>query len=153
MADAPPTASIPSNARARQLRACLLCSIIQSPVDFRRNGCPNCEEIMQMKQSQDRVLTCTTTHFEGVIAVIDPESSWVARWQRTAKYVRGMYARPNRPRLIRPLHIHTSPPHYSPLGTYPTSHHPLVLCLFYLLSPFPIFFRGPYFHNLYIRKH
>ncbi|EJD00818.1 transcription elongation factor SPT4 [Fomitiporia mediterranea MF3/22] len=92
MTDAPPTASIPSNARARQLRACLLCSIIQSPVDFRRNGCPNCEEIMQMKQSQDRVLACTTTHFEGVIAAIDSEASWVARWQRTSKYVRGMYA-------------------------------------------------------------
>ncbi|KAL5508575.1 SPT4 [Sanghuangporus vaninii] len=92
MTDATPTASIPSNARARQLRACLLCSIIQSPADFKRNGCPNCEEIMQMKQSSDRVLSCTTTHFEGVIAAIDPEASWVARWQRTSKYVRGMYA-------------------------------------------------------------
>ncbi|KAH8115792.1 transcription elongation factor SPT4 [Phellopilus nigrolimitatus] len=92
MADAQPTAAIPSNARARQLRACLLCSIIQSPADFRRNGCPNCEEIMQMKQSQDRVLSCTTTHFDGVIAAIAPETSWVARWQRTSKYVRGMYA-------------------------------------------------------------
>jgi len=47
---------------------------------------------MQMKQSQDRVQSCTTTHFDGVIAVIDPEQSWVARWQRTSKYVRGMYA-------------------------------------------------------------
>ena len=82
--DAPPTAPIPSNARARQLRACLLCSIIQSPADFRRNGCPNCEEIMQMKQSQDRVAACTTTHFEGVIAIVDSES-WVARWQRTGE--------------------------------------------------------------------
>ena len=64
-----------------------------------------------MKQSPDRVASCTTTHFDGVIAVIDPENSWVARWQRTcssiylpdricltflivstAKYVRGMYA-------------------------------------------------------------
>ena len=80
-----PAATIPTNARAKQLRACLLCSIIQSPVDFRRNGCPNCEEIMQMKQSQDRVASCTTTHFDGVIAVIDPESSWVARWQRTCE--------------------------------------------------------------------
>lgn len=105
-------AAIPSNARARQLRACLLCSIIQSPADFRRNGCPNCEEIMQMKQSQDRVLACTTTHFEGVIAAIETDQSWVVRWQRTRAclyllnmlgigllssctvggYVRGMYA-------------------------------------------------------------
>lgn len=109
-------ASIPINARAKVLRACLLCSIIQTPADFKRNGCPNCEEIMQvshkrnpfhavgllnallsishvffvydldgvqMKQSTDRVTSCTTTHFDGVIAVIDPEASWVARWQRT----------------------------------------------------------------------
>jgi hypothetical protein len=27
-------------------------------------------------------MSCTTTHFEGVIAVIDPTQSWVGRWQR-----------------------------------------------------------------------
>lgn len=41
-------ASIPSQPRAKQLRACLLCSIIQTPADFRKYGCPNCEEIMQV---------------------------------------------------------------------------------------------------------
>ncbi|ETW84402.1 hypothetical protein HETIRDRAFT_123985 [Heterobasidion irregulare TC 32-1] len=87
-----PTASIPPQARARQLRACLLCSIVQTPLDFRRNGCPNCEELMQMKGSPDRIQVCTTTYYDGIIAVIDPETSWVARWQRTSKYVRGIYA-------------------------------------------------------------
>jgi transcription elongation factor SPT4 len=38
------------------------------------------------------VTSCTTTSFEGIIAVVDPEKSWVAKWQRTSKYVRGMYA-------------------------------------------------------------
>lgn len=118
-------AAIPSQPRAKALRACLLCSIIQTPADFRRIGCPNCEELMQvslsnhricsksdlhqMKGYADRIQACTTTHFDGIIAVIDPETSWVARWQRTcecrlssasaltltlllAKYVRGMYA-------------------------------------------------------------
>ncbi|RDB15458.1 Transcription elongation factor SPT4 [Hypsizygus marmoreus] len=85
-------ASIPTQARSKQLRACLLCSIIQLPVDYRKHGCPNCEEIMQMKQNSERIASCTTTYFDGVIAVIDPENSWVARWQRTSKYVRGMYA-------------------------------------------------------------
>ncbi|KAL4075581.1 Spt4/RpoE2 zinc finger-domain-containing protein [Scleroderma yunnanense] len=85
-------ATIPSQTKSKHLRACLLCSIIQHPMDFRKNGCPNCEEIMQMKGSPDRISACTTTYFDGIIAVIDPESSWVARWQRTAKYVRGMYA-------------------------------------------------------------
>jgi transcription elongation factor SPT4 len=62
-----------------------------------------------MKGNSDRIASCTTTYFDGVISVIDPENSWVARWQRTcafvtisrcsrilidfaAKYVRGMYA-------------------------------------------------------------
>ena len=122
-------AAIPTQPRAKQLRACLLCSIIQTPTDFRKHGCPNCEELMQVRLSHprwkdyfscritsqmkgypDRIQSCTTTHFEGVISVINPEDSWVARWQRTcacitgslrgpradpfavAKYVRGMYA-------------------------------------------------------------
>lgn len=42
---------------------------------------------MQMKQSQDRVASCTTTHFDGVISLLDPENSWVARWQRTGKLI------------------------------------------------------------------
>ncbi|KII96066.1 hypothetical protein PLICRDRAFT_170646 [Plicaturopsis crispa FD-325 SS-3] len=86
------TAVIPALPKSKGLRACLLCSIIQNPADFRRIGCPNCEEIMQMKGSQDRMGVCTTSYFDGIIAVVDPETSWVARWQRTSKYVRGMYA-------------------------------------------------------------
>jgi len=92
MGSTAPPAPIPNQARSKNLRACLLCSIIQTPVDFRRNGCPNCEDIMQMKGSPDRIQACTTTHFDGSIAVVDPEKSWVARWQRTNKYVRGVYA-------------------------------------------------------------
>lgn len=46
-----PAAPIPGQAKSKNLRACLLCSIIQTPIDFRRNGCPNCEEIMQVKPS------------------------------------------------------------------------------------------------------
>jgi transcription elongation factor SPT4 len=39
-----------------------------------------------MKGSPDRIQACTTTHFDGSIAVIDPEKSWVARWQRTSAF-------------------------------------------------------------------
>jgi transcription elongation factor SPT4 len=61
-----------------------------------------------MKGSPDRIGACTTAYFDGIISIVDPEASWVARWQRTcechscfpvyfsychtAKYVRGMYA-------------------------------------------------------------
>ncbi|KAF7313414.1 Transcription elongation factor SPT4 [Mycena chlorophos] len=88
-----PAAHIPTATKgSRQLRACLLCSIVQQPIDFRKYGCPNCEEILQMKSSGDQVAQCTTSYFDGIIAVIDPENSWVSKWQRTSKYVRGMYA-------------------------------------------------------------
>ncbi|KAI6033831.1 hypothetical protein PISMIDRAFT_680881 [Pisolithus microcarpus 441] len=76
-------ASIPSRGQYKHLRACLLCSIVQQPTDFKKNRCPNCEEIMQMKGSTDRISVCATTYFDGIIAVIDPE---------TSKYVRGTYA-------------------------------------------------------------
>jgi len=41
--------AIPSAARSKQLRACLLCSIIQMPREFKEYGCPNCEELMQVR--------------------------------------------------------------------------------------------------------
>ena len=40
---------IPPQARSKHLRACLLCSIIQVPTEFRKSGCPNCEEILQVR--------------------------------------------------------------------------------------------------------
>lgn len=40
--------TIPSGAKARNLRACLLCSIIQTGQDFKKVGCPNCDEILQV---------------------------------------------------------------------------------------------------------
>ncbi|KAF9057308.1 transcription elongation factor SPT4 [Panaeolus papilionaceus] len=75
-------AAIPTQARSKSLRACLLCSLIQLPVDFRKSGCPNCEEILQMRGNPDRIQSCTTTQFDGVIAIIDSSQSWVAQWQR-----------------------------------------------------------------------
>lgn len=39
--------------------------------------------LSQLKDNPDRILACSTSYFDGVIALIDPETSWVARWQRT----------------------------------------------------------------------
>ena len=39
----------------------------------------------QMKGSPDRIQSCTSTYFDGVIALVDPETSWVGRWQRTCE--------------------------------------------------------------------
>ena len=38
-----------------------------------------------MKGSPDRIQSCTSTYFDGIIALIDPETSWVGRWQRTCE--------------------------------------------------------------------
>ncbi|TPX36884.1 hypothetical protein SeMB42_g02473 [Synchytrium endobioticum] len=83
-------AALPSDKRG--LRACLLCSIIQKERDFRRFGCPNCDEILQIKGSAERVEECTSSRYEGIIAMMNPERSWVAKWQRVDKFVKGLYA-------------------------------------------------------------
>lgn len=76
----------------RGLRACMVCSIVQSGNKFVSSGCPNCEEFLEMRHSADVVHDCTSAVFEGMIAMADPESSWVAKWQRLQGYAPGTYA-------------------------------------------------------------
>lgn len=45
-----------------------------------QNGCENCEEMLQIQGSTDRVLDCTSDRFSGFVAIMKPESSWVSRW-------------------------------------------------------------------------
>lgn len=70
----------------------MLCSVVQTPQDFKKYGCPNCEEILQLQNDSDRVASCTSAQFDGLIGMMNPEESWVAKWQRTDKFVRGIYA-------------------------------------------------------------
>ncbi|KDE07939.1 transcription elongation factor SPT4 [Microbotryum lychnidis-dioicae p1A1 Lamole] len=77
---------------SKKLRACLMCSFVAMPSEFRRDGCPNCDEYLEMKGSSDRVVECTTTKFDGAIALINPRESWVAKWQRNDKHSPGVYA-------------------------------------------------------------
>jgi hypothetical protein len=57
-----------------------------------REGCPNCENTLQLRGNNDAIQECTSQVFEGLIAVRDPAVSWVARWQRLDNYVPGTYA-------------------------------------------------------------
>ena len=59
---------------------------------FYKEGCPNCEELLQLRGSQDNVLELTSQVFEGLICLGDPSKSWVAKWQRLSQYVPGVYA-------------------------------------------------------------
>jgi len=45
-----------------------------------------------MKNSLDRVLECTSSNFDGMVAMMRPTDSWVARWQRIDKFAKGIYA-------------------------------------------------------------
>ncbi|KAI5479809.1 transcription elongation factor SPT4 [Pseudohyphozyma bogoriensis] len=65
---------------------------LATPSEFKKEGCPNCEEYLEMKGSQDRVFDCTTAQFDGTIALMTPSKSWVAKWQRNDKHLPGVYA-------------------------------------------------------------
>lgn len=40
-----------------------------------------------MKSNKDNVYDCTSTNFDGLIAVMSPEDSWVCKWQRISKFI------------------------------------------------------------------
>ncbi|KAI5453569.1 transcription elongation factor spt4 [Naganishia albida] len=73
-------------------RACLICSYVQTSPDWLAYGCPNCEELLNSVGSQERVKQCTSLQFDGVIAMLRPDQSWVAKWQRLGPMRPGLYA-------------------------------------------------------------
>jgi transcription elongation factor SPT4 len=104
---------VPPN-QQRNLRACMVCSIVQTQAVIRpschliplfyvleadlhsqrflKEGCPNCEEFLRLQGSIDAIADCTSQVFEGLITLAEPSKSWVAKWQRLDGYVRGVYA-------------------------------------------------------------
>lgn len=76
----------------RHLRACLLCGLVKTLEQFELDGCDNCEEYMQIKDSREAVLNCTSANFDGLIGMMSPHDSWVAKWQRVDQLVPGVYA-------------------------------------------------------------
>lgn len=76
----------------RNLRACLLCSLIKTLEQFEYDGCDNCEEFLHMKNNRDTVYECTSSSFDGIMALMSPDDSWVAKWQRISRSVKGCYA-------------------------------------------------------------
>lgn len=81
-----------SGVSMRDLRACMVCSIVQRFSDFLARGCPNCEPILGLANHRDTIQDCTSRVFEGLITMPQPTQSWVAKWQRLDGYVPGVYA-------------------------------------------------------------
>ncbi|KAL5116665.1 transcription elongation factor spt4 [Pleosporales sp. CAS-2024a] len=84
-------AYIPPN-QQRNMRACMVCSIVRTQQQFTTQGCPNCEDILELAGNPEQVNDCTSQVFEGLISVADTNRSWVARYQRLEGYVPGVYA-------------------------------------------------------------
>ncbi|KAI8943639.1 hypothetical protein NX059_001624 [Plenodomus lindquistii] len=76
----------------RNMRACMVCSIVRTSQQFLQQGCPNCEYILELIGNPDQINDCTSQVFEGLITVADTQRSWVARYQRLEGYVPGVYA-------------------------------------------------------------
>mmetsp|Transcript_19903 Transcript_19903/g.63338 ORF Transcript_19903/g.63338 Transcript_19903/m.63338 type:complete len:122 (+) Transcript_19903:79-444(+) len=72
-------------------RACLRCMLVKTLEQFTEGGCDNCV-FLSMEGDRDRVLDCTTTSFDGMVSMMDPNSSWASKWLRLHKYKPGCYA-------------------------------------------------------------
>lgn len=70
----------------------MLCSYVQSAQQFKKDGCPNCDDLLEMKGNPEKVLECTSGTFDGTVAMMDPGQSWIAKWQRINRHQPGLYA-------------------------------------------------------------
>ncbi|KAL5287555.1 SUPT4H1 family protein [Megaselia abdita] len=60
---------------------------------FENDGCDNCESFLRMKNNKDNVYDHTSNNFDGLIALMNPDDSWVCKWQRIdPRAAKGMYA-------------------------------------------------------------
>merc|ERR1712085_79730 len=78
----------------KNLRACLRCYLVKTDAQFAAQGCENCDflQLGGPGGDRERLWSCTTSNFEGVVAIISPSESWVARWQGIDDFVPGVYA-------------------------------------------------------------
>ena len=83
------SASVP--AEMKGLRACIPCMLVKTFHQFYEQGCENCT-FLGLQEDRERCNEVTTANFQGLVAVMDPKQSWVARWLRVAKLVPGCYA-------------------------------------------------------------
>ena len=69
----------------KHLRACLRCGLIKSFEQFKQEGCENCDNVLHFRGQVEVISACTTDDFQGMTAVINPDRSWVARWQHISE--------------------------------------------------------------------
>lgn len=52
---------------------------------FLGSGCENCA-FFGMDGDRERVADCTTPNFQSLLSVVDPASSWTAKWQHLSEF-------------------------------------------------------------------
>lgn len=78
-------------AKNQKYKSCMSCSLISTASDLKANGCKNCQ-ILSKGREHDFFLECTSSKYNGMIAIFDPEKSWVAKWQHISDKVPGFYS-------------------------------------------------------------
>lgn len=76
----------------RSLRACLNCSMIKTADQFEMDGCDNCDPNLGIRGNRDQMFSCTSTVFDGMVALTNPPYSWVGKWLKINRFVPGVYA-------------------------------------------------------------
>lgn len=89
MADGEDLAQVPNELKG--LRTCLVCHLVKSFEQFATEGCDNCT-FLAMEDDTEKVYDCTSVNFEGIISVVDPKTSWCAKWMRLTEAKPGCYA-------------------------------------------------------------
>mmetsp|Transcript_24387 Transcript_24387/g.68392 ORF Transcript_24387/g.68392 Transcript_24387/m.68392 type:complete len:116 (+) Transcript_24387:114-461(+) len=64
----------------RDLRSCMICSLVKTAGQFLEDGCDNCP-FLGLKDDRKAVADCTSSSFEGFLGMVENQKSWVARWQ------------------------------------------------------------------------
>ena len=101
----------------RKLRACLATGLIKTEEQWFKDGCAAAREkfarppaarppltpaaprrshdifgYIRMAEDRDVVHEFTSPNFDGMVAIMEPKNSWVARWQGVQNFVPGCYA-------------------------------------------------------------
>merc|ERR1712137_449950 len=77
----------------KHLRACLICGMVKTLDQFSNQSCDNCLRYVNMRGDKEQVGHNTSQQISGMIAMMDPSKSWVARYQRMQpSWVPAVYA-------------------------------------------------------------
>mmetsp|Transcript_7724 Transcript_7724/g.23027 ORF Transcript_7724/g.23027 Transcript_7724/m.23027 type:complete len:123 (+) Transcript_7724:79-447(+) len=75
----------------RRLRACMVTGLVKTEEQWVRDGSENVPFLLSPNE-REIVFEVTSPNFDGLVAMMKPDESWVARWQGITTFVPGCYA-------------------------------------------------------------